>query len=235
VHAHAAGRAVADAAVSPAGPGAGIMIAMTPRAGSSGQRLLRRAVVATLAGGCVAVAAGCTATGHRGWVRSTYPVTPGHLNHPLVIGQGRLGDNTWTLRGDQDGDGGLCMGISWHPYAGVQDYGCGFGSNQVDDEGRGTEPIVTSATKDGSVLAFGPSPAGAVRAVLSMPTIPGTGCRSRTMPAMTVTIKHRLPSWYPVRGAGWFTTQVPKGSLDCVIDVTFLDAHGQPVRQPNTF
>jgi hypothetical protein len=194
-----------------------------------GRRLAWQSVAVVCAG---AVMAGCSSSGY---VENTYPITPGHFNHAVPIGRGQLGPNTWTLSAEQDGDGQLCMGLTWRPAALTQGLGCGFGSNQVDDEGRGTQPTTTEQAKDGSVLTFGPSPAGAIHAVLSMPTIPGTGCKASTLPPTTVAITHRLPAWYPVRGTGWFATQVPPAAFTCVIDVQFLDAKEHPVKQPNNF
>ncbi len=94
---------------------------------------------------------------------------------------------------------------------------------------------MTAQTNDGLVLAYGPSPAGATRVTLSMPSINGTDCRASVLPPMTVTITHRLPSWNPVARAGWFATEVPAGAVECVIDATFVDAHGRTVKQPNNF
>jgi hypothetical protein len=180
---------------------------------------------------CVAALAGC---GRSGYQEDTYPIVPGHKK-PQPIGHGLVGKNTWTLLASQNGEGQLCMWVRWRPYAGVQDEGCGFGSNQVNDEGRGTEPTDTTQTKDGTVLAFGPSPARAVRAILSTPRIAGTDCRATTMSPTIVPITHQMPDWFPPHGTGWFIVTVPAGALDCVIDVHFLDAHGHAVAQPNDY
>ena len=196
-----------------------------------------RRLALTLAGAAALSVAGCTVSDGppSAYTENTYPVTPGHFNHPVAIGHGRVGADSWTLSADQDGDGQLCLGIRVIPYAGPQDFGCGFGSNQVDDEGRGTEPTNSAETKDGHVLTFGPSPVGATSAVLSTPAISGTSCRSDTMRSTSVPIRHRLPAWYPRHGAGWFVTRVPDAALDCVIDVRFLDAQGRTVEQPHDF
>jgi hypothetical protein len=124
------------------------------------------------------------------------------------------------------------MGVTWRPSAGPQEYGCGFGSNHVNDEGRMVEPTATAQAQDGSVAAYGPSPAGAVRAML---TTSGTSCSLSVLPAKTVTLSHRLPSWYPRSNTGWFVTRIPSNARDCVINVKFLDNHGKQVEQPNNF
>jgi hypothetical protein len=179
--------------------------------------------------------AGCSSASPHGYVEDTYPIAPGHYNHPEVIGRGRLGTNEWTLRADVSGNGQLCMGVTWRPAAGPQEYGCGFGSNQVDDEGRDTQPTATAQARDGSVLVYGPAPAGTVRAVLTTASIPGTACHASTMPAMAVPITRRLPAWYPRPSTGWFTAAVPTAAASCVIDIRFVDAHGHRVDQPNNF
>lgn len=191
--------------------------------------------VARLVGTAAACAISLIACAHSGYQENTYPITTGHYSHSVPIGHGTVGANTWTLVASQNGEGQLCMWMKWHPYAGVQDQGCGFGSNQVDDEGRGFEPTDTTQTKDGTVLAYGPSPAGAVRVMLSSPRIAGTDCRANTLPPKSVAITHQMPDWLPPHGMGWFTTVVPSGALDCVIDARFVDAQGHTVAQPNVY
>ncbi|WP_375474819.1 hypothetical protein [uncultured Jatrophihabitans sp.] len=194
-------------------------------------RLLARPFGTTAAAASAMLLVACA---HSGYQENTYPIAAGHYSHSEPIGHGAVGANTWTLVASQNAEGQLCMWMRWHPYAGLQDQGCGFGSNQVNDEGRGTEPIDTTETRDGTVLAYGPSPAGAVRVVLTSPPI-DSQCRSSTVPRTVVTISHRMPDWLPPHGMGWFTTVVPAGALDCVIDARFVDAHGHTVAQPNDY
>jgi hypothetical protein len=170
-----------------------------------------------------------------GYREDTYPIAPGHLSHPEVIGRGMLGGNSWTLLADVSGNGQLCMGITWHPSGGPQQYGCGFGSNTVNDEGRGTEPTATAQAQDGSALVYAPAPADAVRATLTTPAIPGTPCETDTMRPETVRITHRLPDWYARPKAGWFETEIPPTAANCVIDVRFIDTRGHTLKQPNNF
>jgi hypothetical protein len=196
---------------------------------SSGIRVI--AVVGAVV--CLAALAGCSSSG-SGYHEDTYPVSKGHDKHTVVIGRGKLAANRWSLLADVDGDGQLCLGIRWMPATGPVDTGCGFGNNQIDDEGRGTEPVASSQAADGSVLVFGPAPAGAVRATLSSPAVAGTDCRRDTVPTTVVPITHRLPGWYPVRG-GWFTAQVPAAALECRVDVVFHDRSDKVVPQPTNF
>ena len=171
---------------------------------------------------------------HPGYRPNTYAIASGHYNHPVAIGSGTIAGEAWTLQADVDGNGQLCMGIFCLPATEDAGYGCGFGSNKIDDGGRGTEPTSTSRSVNGAVLAYGPSPVGAATATLSTPAIPGTECLGSTLSPVTVSITNHLPAWYPVSG-GWFVTSIPSAALTCVIDVTFRGSDGVLVPELKNF
>lgn len=193
---------------------------------------LRRALSYAAAGLAVLALAGCSG-GTRGPIENTYPVTPGHIKHKEVLGSGRVGSQHWTLLASVDGDGQLCMGVRWQPPADPQDYGCGFGNWHLDRWGLQTWPVETAQGRRGATIAFAPSPAGAVTARLRMLRDPG--CHPSDMARTEVRIVHRVPAWYPLRGAGWFTTPVPAEAMSCLIDVQFLNRAGRIVPEPRNF
>jgi hypothetical protein len=182
------------------------------------------------------LAAGCTSSNSPRYHSDTYPVAAAHLGHEEEIGRGTLGQSAWSLLASVDGNGQLCLSVAWRPKPlDPRDTACGYGNNQINDEGRGTEPVGTTESADGRVLVFGPAPPEAVQARLSMPTVNGTECSASSMTPRWVTVPHLLPAWYPMAGARWFATEVPAPAQSCPLHVLFHDAAGREVPEPNNF
>ena len=175
--------------------------------------------------------AGCSSSG-SGYVERTYRVTPGHVNHPTAIGHGRVGSAAWTLLADVTGDGQLCLGIHWRPSGPAEQYGCGYGDGDQNDEGRGFHPVDTQESASGETVGYGPAPATSVRVVL-MPAAETCPAAASVRP-LSVAITHRLPSWYGGHG-GWFVTPLPPAVAHCYFDAVFRDAAGRVVPQPRNF
>jgi len=177
------------------------------------------------------LAAGCTSSA-TGYVERTYRVAPGHVNHPVAIGQGWDGAAKWTLLADLTGDGQLCLGLHWRPGEPAEQYGCGFGDGDQNDEGRGFHPVDTQESATGEAAAYGPAPVGASSVTLTPD--PHSCPNQRFIAPLTAAITHELPDWYGGRG-GWFVQPLSVLQADCYFDAVFRDAGGRVVPQPRNF
>lgn len=196
---------------------------------------MRRAAAAVLLISGLSVLLGCegSPTSHDS---ISYKISPSHVGHPVPIGRGRIGANDWTLSADLDGNGELCLGVSWFPASfDPASPGCGFGSRRLDTPWLDTSPTSTATADDGSILIYGPSPAGAARLRLTITGAQPADCPAADRRPLDATITHRVPAWYRNPGAGWFATPVQRATATCVYDAIFYDRNGHAVTQPRNF